>query len=64
MLGAEAVIERADGSRLWRQVTTSGSYLSSRDPRLLFGLGDDPEVGSVIVRWPPVDPWDSLSRTT
>ncbi|MEE8524035.1 MAG: ASPIC/UnbV domain-containing protein, partial [Thermoanaerobaculia bacterium] len=38
--------------RLWRRVTSSGGYLSAHDPRLLFGLGDDPEIEAVRVRWP------------
>ncbi len=52
MLGAEATLSRPGRGDLWRRVRTGGSYLSSRDPRLLFGLGDDPAVGPVTVRWP------------
>ena len=52
MLGAEATVARPGGRDLWRRVRTGGSYLSASDPRLLFGLGDDPEIGPVTVRWP------------
>ncbi len=52
MLGAEATLTRPGHSDLWRRVRTGGSYLSAHDPRLLFGLGDDPEIGPVTVRWP------------
>ena len=54
MVGAEVEVARPAGSgpRLWRRVTTAGSYLSARDPRVLFGLGDDPAIGEVTVRWP------------
>ncbi len=52
MLGADATLARPGGADLWQRVRTGGSYLSARDPRLLFGLGGDPEVGPVTVRWP------------
>ncbi len=55
MLGAEVEVARPGrqaGPRLWRRVRTGGSYLSAHDPRVLFGLGDDPEIGDVTVRWP------------
>ncbi len=52
MLGAEVEVARPGGRSLWRRVRTGGSYLSSHDPRLLFGLGEDPEIGAVRVCWP------------
>ncbi len=53
MVGAEVEVARPQpGPRLWRRVKTGGSYLSARDPRVLFGLGDDPAIGEVAVRWP------------
>ena len=33
----------------WRRVATAGSYASSNDPRLLFGLGDDENNQTVWV---------------
>lgn len=51
-LGASARLEREAGTPLWRRVAVDGSYLSSSDPRLLFGLGDTARVARVVVRWP------------
>lgn len=33
-------------------VTTAGSYLSSSDKRVHFGLGRDSTVQSLEIRWP------------
>lgn len=41
-----------DGSRLVREVHAGGSYLSSDDPRLHFGLGDHGLASRLEVRWP------------
>ena len=41
-----------DGSRLVREVQAGGSYLSSEDPRVHFGLGKAATVKELIVRWP------------
>jgi hypothetical protein len=35
-----------------RRCATDGSYLVSSDPRILFGLGDSTDTGTVQVRWP------------
>jgi hypothetical protein len=40
------------GKRLVRQVRRSGSYASSRDPRLCFGLGAAKAVDKIEIRWP------------
>jgi hypothetical protein len=51
--GVGARVELTEGGR--RQHRTSkagGSYLSSHDPRIHFGLGTGREVERVIVRWP------------
>ncbi|MEE8524763.1 MAG: CRTAC1 family protein [Thermoanaerobaculia bacterium] len=40
VVGVEIALERSDGTRLVRVSRTDGSYLSARDPRLLFGLGE------------------------
>jgi len=51
--GARVALERSGVAALWRRVRADGSYASSNDPRILFGLGDDaPETVSVRVIWP------------
>jgi hypothetical protein len=35
-----------------RNVQPDGSYLSSNDPRVHFGLGQADAVSNVVVRWP------------
>jgi hypothetical protein len=50
-IGARVSVH-ADG-RTWSAVAAAGgSFLSSHDPRLLFGTGDAAGVDSVVVRWP------------
>ncbi len=51
-LGARVELLRRGGPPLWRRVRTDGSYASSNDPRVLFGLGDSPRVDGVRVHWP------------
>ena len=41
-----------DGKRVYRDVRPEGSYLSSSDPRVHFGLGGATKVTDVQVRWP------------
>jgi Na+-translocating ferredoxin:NAD+ oxidoreductase RnfD subunit len=41
-----------DGRTLVRRVHAGGSYLSSEDPRLLFGLGDVGRVRALLIRYP------------
>jgi hypothetical protein len=41
-----------DGRTLVRHVQAGGSYLSSEDPRLLFGLGDAARVRALVIRYP------------
>ena len=41
-----------DGRRLERTLLAGSSYLSSEDPRALFGLGDATKVKELIVRYP------------
>jgi hypothetical protein len=40
-----------DGRRLTRETQAGGSYLSTEDPRALFGLGDARRASEVVVRW-------------
>ena len=50
-IGAEASID-LDGRTIRRTVRTDGSYLSARDPRIHFGVGDVDTLPRVRVRWP------------
>lgn len=51
-LGAVATLDRAGAQPLTRRVATDGSYLSARDPRLLFGLRGAAAGAEIRVRWP------------
>ena len=50
--GTRVTAELPDGRKLVRQVQAGGSYLSSEDPRLLFGLGDAARVRTLIIQYP------------
>ncbi len=51
-LGANVALVRGGSPVMWRRVRTDGSYAAASDPRVLFGLGEDPEVDGVRVVWP------------
>jgi enediyne biosynthesis protein E4 len=50
-LGAQVKIQTAGGPQ-WVTVTTAGSYLSSSDKRVHFGLGSESVAQSIEIRWP------------
>jgi ASPIC and UnbV/FG-GAP-like repeat len=50
--GAEVTATLPDGRKLRRELAAGGSYLSSEDPRLHFGLGGASVVRELRVRWP------------
>lgn len=50
-VGARLELE-TDKGKLVRAVKGGGSYLSSSDRRILFGLGSHERVGRLTVRWP------------
>jgi ASPIC and UnbV/FG-GAP-like repeat len=50
--GALVTATLPDGRELIREVRAGGSYLSSEDPRSLFGLGDTTTLTRLVVRWP------------
>jgi enediyne biosynthesis protein E4 len=50
-IGAEVKLSTATGSQ-WATVTTAGSYLSSGDKRVHFGLGTDGVAASIEILWP------------
>lgn len=51
-LGAVVTLDRLGAASLTRRVATDGSYLSARDPRLLFGLRGAAAGAELRVRWP------------
>ncbi len=51
-IGARVALFRAGQKTQWRTVHTDGSYLSATDLRVHFGLGERPEIQSVVVEWP------------
>jgi enediyne biosynthesis protein E4 len=50
-IGAEVKVVTARGSQ-WATVTTAGSYLSSSDKRVHFGLGSEIIARSIEIHWP------------
>jgi hypothetical protein len=64
VVGAKLVLE-VNGQRLTRFAKGGGSYLSSGDRRIVFGLGQATSVGRLSVTWPSGEPreqhWDGLA---
>jgi hypothetical protein len=58
-VGARLTVE-TEGGRLTRFAIGGGSYLSSGDPRHLFGLGTQARIRRLTVRWPSgkLQHWD------
>jgi Na+-translocating ferredoxin:NAD+ oxidoreductase RnfD subunit len=50
--GARVTAVLPDGRELIREAQAGGSYLSSEDPRLLFGLGDAVQVRTLLIQYP------------
>jgi len=50
-IGADVKLVTAKGSQM-ATVTTAGSYLSSSDKRVHFGLGAETVAGTIEIRWP------------
>jgi hypothetical protein len=50
-IGSEVKVVTAGGSQ-FTTVTTAGSYLSSSDKRVHFGLGAEPTAKTIEIRWP------------
>jgi hypothetical protein len=51
-IGARVTVTSVTGQKQIFDTGTSGSYLSSNDPRLLIGLGTTKAVRTVEIRWP------------
>ncbi len=63
--GATLTVEQEGApARMVRQCQTAGSYLSSSDPRVHFGLGSKPaeRISRITVRWPDgrTDNWKNV----
>ena len=54
-VGARVVVTTASGRRQARTLRTSRGYLSSSEPVLVFGLGQESQVREVAVEWPGSD---------
>jgi hypothetical protein len=65
-LGTRVELIRPDGASTWRRVRTDGSFATSNDPRVLFGLGADPQVAAVRVHWSDgaIETWRQLTVDT
>jgi hypothetical protein len=51
--GIGAVVELKTTQRTqWATLTTSSGYLSASDPRVHFGLGNNPIAACIEIRWP------------
>ncbi len=50
-LGARVTITDASGKKQTAEVTTAGSYLASHDSRVVFGLGANMAVRSLMIEW-------------
>ena len=51
-IGARVFLRTPSGRNQYQTITRSGSYLSARDPRLLFGVGPEGEGIALEVEWP------------
>lgn len=64
VVGAKATLE-VDGKKLTRFAKGGGSYLSANDQRLLFGLGETAQSGSLTIDWgtgqPRIERWENLA---
>jgi hypothetical protein len=62
MLGTRVALFRPSGPTMWRRVRTDGTFAASNDPRVLFGLGDSPEISKVRAYWVSgrIEEWTGL----
>ena len=51
-IGARLVAETPSGKKRTRLVQAGNSYLSSSDPRVLFGLGEEDSIRRLTIFWP------------
>ncbi len=50
-VGARITLQTTQGTQV-REVMAGGSYASSNDPRLHFGLGSESSIQKLTIRWP------------
>ena len=67
-IGARVALLRPGAAPSWRRAHGDGSYLTSSDVRVHFGLGASTDTGRLLVRWPSgaTETWSDLpaDRTT
>lgn len=51
-IGARVTVTSPDGKKQVRQMSSSGGYLSSHAPVLVFGLNEYPEIKQIEIEWP------------
>jgi hypothetical protein len=51
-IGTRIKLTEESGLVQYNHVTTAGSYASSSDPRVYFGLGADTQIKEIELRWP------------
>jgi hypothetical protein len=51
-IGARLTAELPSGRKLHRLVQAGSSYLSTSDPRVLFGLGEEASIRKLTITWP------------
>ncbi|MGH9396976.1 MAG: ASPIC/UnbV domain-containing protein, partial [Terriglobia bacterium] len=64
-IGSRVGVFRKGESPLWRRAHTDGSYLSSSDIRVHFGLGGNPRIDAIVVQWlsgpgGPSEKWEHI----
>jgi hypothetical protein len=64
LVGTSLVLE-TDGRKLTRFIKGGSSYLSSNDPRIVFGLGQAASSGKLTIEWttgePRTEHWENLA---
>jgi hypothetical protein len=51
-IGTRIKVVGESGLVQYNHVTTAGSYASSNDKRVLFGVGNDAAIKEIELRWP------------
>jgi hypothetical protein len=63
-IGSRVGLLRKGQPTIWRNANTDSSYLSAHDPRVHFGLGDNPDVDALVVQWADgsKETWSGITR--